>query len=134
MKQFLALTAVLLMGTIIFGCASNGTPLGAKKTVPTISIKGPVTLDKKGIIEVSGSGFIPNSEIILLFRTTDGVQSDIGDTLEPAPHANVAGNWKTTWKYGRLIKKKLINEGSYTLNAVDGDYNKLSSVTFSFKK
>lgn len=48
--------------------------------------------------------------------TTDGVQSDIGYAVTPAPVADAKGNWTTTWSYGRFVKKKLVAEGDYRRN------------------
>lgn len=134
MKQLLSIIVTLLMGLFVLGCSNVGAQSSLKKVNPEISIEGPVNLDKKGTVKISGKGFQPGSEVVLLFSTSDGVQSDIGDTLKPAPKADAEGKWKTTWKYGRLVKKKLVSAGGYAMVAVDNDYNKLASVTFTFKK
>ena len=107
---------------------------GASAGEAAITAGGPAKLDKKGTLELSGSGFAPNSEIVLVFATDDGVQSDIGYALKPAPAADAGGNWKTTWSYGRFVKKKLVKAGDYTLVATDADFNPVAKAKIQFVK
>lgn len=99
-----------------------------------ITIAGPVKLDKKGVVEVNGKGFAPNSKIVVLFTTIDGVQSDIGYALKPEPVADAAGTWKTEWSYGRFVKKKLVANGRYNISVVDEDFNEIVSTSIDFVK
>ena len=100
---------------------------------PQITAADLLKLDKKGKIELAGQGFTPHSEITLLLTTTDGVQSDIGYAVTPAPVADAKGNWTTTWSYGRFVKKKLVAEGDYSLIATDEDFTPLAQGTVTFK-
>lgn len=97
---------------------------------PQITAADLLELDKKGKIELAGQGFTPHSEITLLLTTTDGVQSDIGYAVTPAP---AKGNWTTTWSYGRFVKKKLVAEGDDSLIATDEDFMPLAQGTVTFK-
>ena len=73
-----------------------------------LSVAGDASLDKKGTLEISGTGFAAQQPILLLFTTKDGVVSDISYALDPAPKADADGNWSTIWSYGRFVKKKLV--------------------------
>ena len=92
-----------------------------------------VPLDKKGKVTIMGSGFQTGQELRLLFKTADGVMTNIGPRLEPQPVANERGAWATVWSYGRVVKKKLIKEGVYAILVTDTDYNILASAPLSFK-
>lgn len=100
---------------------------------PKVSTKGALALDAKGTAELSGTGFTPNADVILLFTTKDGVESDISYAVDPAPKADADGNWKTTWSYGRFVKKKLVEAGDYQLVATDADFTPFSQSTITFK-
>ncbi len=130
MKRFLAVILTLAVATLFVGCAN----LGAKaKPNYEVSVAGPAKLDKKGHIEISGKGFSPQSNIVLLLNA-GGIKSDIGDALKPTPVADADGAWKTTWSYGRMVKKKIIKAGSYNIDVVNEDYEKMTSVSISFAK
>ncbi len=127
MKRLLGVAAAMVLfmaATVVM--AQN--PSAAKLVVDTPQ----VTLSKKTVVQLSGHGFKPGQEIAVLFTAVDGVLSDIGFALDPAPVADQDGNWKTTWKCGRFIKKKLIKAGTYTLKAADTDYNVMAEATVTF--
>ena len=118
---------IIVASAFLIAACSVTTP------TPQITAAGLLDLDKKGKIELSGQGFTPHSEITLLLTTTDGVQSDIGYAVTPAPVADAKGNWTTTWSYGRFVKKKLVAEGDYSLIATDEDFTPLAQGTVTFK-
>ena len=93
-----------------------------------------VTMSKKATVSLSGQGFKPNEEVVILFTAVDGVVSDIGFALDPQPVADQTGAWTTTWKCGRFISKKLIKEGTYILKAADAEYNTLAEAKVMFTK
>lgn len=134
MKRFMALIVFLMVATFVVGCAGVTTKAEMDKTSITISTAGPFTLDKKGKLDFGGNGFTPGTDIVLIFNSSDGVKSDLSDALKPAPKADATGAWATTWSYGRMVKKKIIKEGSYTIDIVNEDYDKLSSVIVTFAK
>lgn len=131
MKRFFTAIVFLAVATLVVGCANFASK--AEKSNYEVSVAGSAQLASKGKIEISGKGFVPNSNIVLLLNAGD-VKSDIGDALKPAPVADATGEWKTTWSYGRMVKKKIIKAGDYTVDVVNEDYDKLSSVTINFTK
>ena len=131
MKKNLVFGLMALMITALIGCAGLGD---RTKTTFRMDAEKIVKLDKKGAAQITGNGFIPGSEVILLFVTDDGVQSDIGYALEPAPRADNDGSWITTWSYGRFVKKKMVKEGKYLISAVDEDFNVLCEASIEFVK
>lgn len=115
----------------LVGCASLG--IGQGKSDAKLIVDTPtVTMSKKATVGLSGQGFKPGEEVVILFTAVDGVVSDIGFALDPQPVADEAGAWTTTWKCGRFISKKLIKEGTYTLKAAAADYNILAEATVAF--
>lgn len=100
---------------------------------PTLTVNNPLALDDKGSTQLSGSGFAPNHEVIVLLSTADGVDSDIGYALEPAPVADANGNWQSAWNYGRFVSKKLVGTGAYQLTATDADFVPLATATLNFE-
>ncbi len=132
MKRFLAAIMLLAVASLFAGCAGMGSK--AETMNYKVSVAGPAKLDKKGSIEISGSGFAPNSNIVLIFNSADGIKSDLSGSLKPAPVADADGNWTTTWGYGRMVKKKIIKAGSYKIDVVNDDYETLTSTSVSFAK
>ena len=102
---------------------------------PKVEVISPVKMDKKATTTIKGQGFKPGQEVNLLFTAKDGIESDIGYALDPAPKADQSGNWSTTWKCGRFIDKKLVLEGkSYKIAVTDVDYNPIAQTFVSFSK
>lgn len=134
MKRILTALALLVVATLVVGCASVTPSANMEKTTLQVSTAGPFTLDKKGEINITGKGFAPGINISLVLNTGDGVLSDLSDALEPEPKTDSTGNWATTWSYGRMVSKKIITAGSYTIDIVNEDYEKLSSVIVTFAK
>lgn len=99
-----------------------------------LKVPASTALDKKGMLEISGSGFKANEPVLLLFTTADGVTSEIGYALKPEPVADTKGNWSTQWSYGRFVKKKLVAAGDFTLSATDDDFNELAATKIKFQK
>jgi hypothetical protein len=129
MKRFLAATILLAVATLFSGCAGMNSTMDYK-----VFAASPAKLDTKGSIEISGIGFHAGDNIVLLFNSADGIKSDLSGSLKPSPVADAAGNWKTTWGYGRMVKKKIISAGSYKIDVVNNDYEKLASVSVTFVK
>jgi hypothetical protein len=91
-----------------------------------------VKMSKKAKITIMGAGFKPGQEIRLLFTDVGGVEADIGYALKPKPVANESGTWITTWSCGRYISKKLIKQGTYSIAAIDSEYNFLAHAPVGF--
>ncbi len=132
MKRFLTAIVFLIVGTLVVGCASVTPKAEMEKSTMTVSAAGPFTLDNKGKLDFSGKGFVPGTNIVLIFNSSDGVKSDLSDALKPAPEVDASGAWATTWSYGRMVKKKIIKAGSYTIDIVNEDYDPLASVVVTF--
>ncbi len=82
-----------------------------------------------------GTGFKPGQEVRILFVSPDGLQSDIGYALKPAPKPDKAGSWATTWNAGRYVARKLINPqgGGYKIVVADSEYNAIAQTTVFFQ-
>jgi len=93
-----------------------------------------IPLDKKGKATLMGSGFEAGQEVRIIILTVDGLNSDITHYCKPAPVADNSGKWSTVWSYERLVKKKLIKEGSYTCIVTDKNYNDIANTKLNFKK
>lgn len=132
MKRFLAAIVLLAVATLFTGCAGMNSK--TETMAYKVSVAGPAKLDKKGSIEISGSDFKPGVNVVLIFNSADGIKSDLSGSLKPAPVADAKGNWKTTWGYGRMVKKKIIKAGSYKIDVVNDDYETLTSTSITFAK
>lgn len=132
MKRLMVLLAMMAAITMFSGCATNQPTAKMDSDDMQMVAKGPFTLDKKGKLDLSGSGFPPHSNVVLIFNSNDGIKSDLSDALKPLPKANANGDWSTSWSYGRMVSKKIIKAGAYTIDIVDEDYNKISSVIVTF--
>lgn len=133
MKRSMALIVCLVAGMLVVGCAGLSSQSDMKPDYQ-VSAAGPAKLDTKGKIELGGSGFKTGDAITLLFVSKDGIKSDLSGSLKPEPVADENGSWKTTWSYGRLVKKKIIQEGHYTIDVVNDDYETLTSLSLAFEK
>lgn len=133
---YVLMTGMLILGLV--GCAAmeKGKTVTEEKVStpgPMVMVANPyVKLDKKATVTIVGTGFQPDQEVNLLFTTVDGVQTDIGYALKPAPKANKIGAWVTTWDCGRFISKKLITKGAYKIMVTDSDYNVVDHAPVAF--
>ncbi|PID43437.1 MAG: hypothetical protein CSB48_05055 [Proteobacteria bacterium] len=138
MRPVNTLTAFLIATTLLVGCAGSNTAMvandamAADDTAVSVTAPGLAPLDKKGKLDLSGQGFVPGTRIVLIFNSSDGIKSDLTGSLKPSPVVDAYGNWSTTWSYGRLVKKKIIKAGSYKIDIVNEDYDRLASTRVSF--
>ena len=130
------LTIWVVASLVLMGCAQlAGNESKAEGPAPTVEVMSPVKMSKKATTTIKGQGFKPGQEVNLLFTAKDGIESDIGYALEPAPKADESGAWSTTWKCGRFIARKLVLEGkSYKIAVTDGEYNPIAHTFVSFSK
>jgi|GEM_PF-588856 hypothetical protein len=120
---------ILAHDTIAFQKDDVSTPASPPLVVATPMVK--MANDAK--VAISGEGFKPGEEIVILYTDPNGVTADIGYALKPEPKADSNGGWSTTWNCGRYIKKKLIREGVRSITVVDGDeYNILAHDSIYF--
>ena len=133
MKKTLGvLTAVIFL---FIGCSSPGmgkSQEGGMK--PSVEMAGPVKLDKKAKTMIQGKGFKPGQELYVVFTDKNGIESDIGYALKPAPKADDKGNWSATWNCSHFVAKKLVKEGEFKLAVTDTDYNPLAHTMVKFTK
>jgi hypothetical protein len=91
-------------------------------------------LAPKAKIDIMGSGYIPDEEVRILFTDAEGMQTDIGYALEPAPKAGKSGAWLTTWDCEEFIKAKLVTDGAFELVVTDNEFKPLAKTYIYFKK
>jgi hypothetical protein len=108
--------------------------INAAETTPSVEVAGPVKMSKKAKVTIQGKGFKPGMEVAILLTDKNGIQSDVGYALKPAPKADESGTWSTTWKCGRFIARKLVKAGSYKITVTDADYNSLADTLVTFAK
>ncbi|MFH1489967.1 MAG: hypothetical protein ABII06_13775 [Pseudomonadota bacterium] len=133
MKKTLGvLTAVIFL---FIGCSSLGTGKSQEGGMkPSVEMAGPVKLDKKAKTMIKGKGFKPGQEVYVVFTDKNGIESDIGYALKPAPKADDKGNWSTSWNCAHFVAKKLVKEGEFKLTVTDMDYNPLARTMVRFQK
>lgn len=102
---------------------------------PVVTVATPVTiLSKKLSIGIMGAGYVPGQEIRILFTDEDGMQTDIGETLEPAPLVNKSGAWNTTWMADDFVKAKIVKAGVFTLTVANEELEPLARTAIAFKE
>ena len=122
----------LVCGTLI-GVGSSSAEEGLQPR-PTVVVANPmVKIEKNAALVIMGSGFKPGQEIRVLFKPLDGVFGDIGYALKPYPKPNKYGNWVTTWKCGRHLRKN-IKESAYNLTVFTMEYDFLAQTPIAFYK
>ena len=119
----IVLSLVAVVGLLV----SAGTALGAGPQVMFGADQIDLATETK--IVIKGTGFQPEQALEVLYIDPDGVQTDIGYALEPAPKADGQGNFETTWDASRYISKKLLKAGDYEVLVTDADYNPLAKST-----
>ena len=124
-----SMVAVFLLAGLFACAAGTGQGSGVKPVVQTAE---PVKMSKKAKVGINGSGFKPGQEVYLVFTDKNGIESDIGYALKPAPKADAEGKWSTTWSCGRFIARKLVKAGDYKLTVTDTEYNPLTETTVTF--
>jgi hypothetical protein len=105
-----------------------------KELASAVAVATPsVTLGKKVAVDIMGAGYDPDQEVRILFTDADGMQTDIGYALEPAPKANKAGAWVTTWTVDEFIKANLVAAGAFTLTVTNNEFKPLAQTGIAFK-
>jgi len=106
-----------------------------KRGVASVSVSPQLSeLAPKSKIDIFGSGFIPGEEVRILYTDADGMQTDIGYALEPAPKASKSGAWLTTWDCEEFIKAKLVTDGAFELVVTNSEFKPLAKAYVFFKK
>lgn len=123
---------LVVLVTCVLGLAAVSTVYAGSASLATDPKI--IALDKKGKVTLKGSGFKSGQELRLLLTTVDGVKADIGHYLKPVPMADSDGNWSSSFKYGRFVKKKLIKQGDYELLITDISYKTILATNLTFKK
>jgi len=120
---------VIALTGMLTACASRSGGLASGASVEIPQVK----MSKKATVVITGKGFKPGQEINIVLITNDGVRTDIGYALKPAPKSDDSGSWVTTWNAGQLVAKKLVKKGANKIMIYDGDYNQLAqgAVVFS---
>jgi hypothetical protein len=139
MKKFLGYMTAVFFIIGLMGLTGSSI-LGPSKCIaaevgPTLAIGTPmVKMSKKSQVVIMGTGFKPGQELVVLFSTADGNQSDIGYALKPAPKADQTGSFASTWGAGRYVRKGFIKGGVYKIEVTDTDYNALAHGVVFFVK
>jgi hypothetical protein len=128
-----------LVAVIVLVCLMGYTHMVAGKGTakrepgPTVVIGTPmVEMSKNARVVIMGTGFDPGQKVRIFFTTTDGVRADVGYALDGKPVANDIGAWVVTWKCGRLIQRKLVTEGAYTITVTEPDSTFLAHAPVTF--
>lgn len=127
---------IILAIFILAGCSSMQAGKGGMaQNSSTVEVAGPVKWDKKATATIMGKGFKPGQEVNILFTPKDGVPSDVGWGLKPAPKANDSGDWTTKFDIGRFIDRKLVDAGKpYKLVVTDSNYVPIAQTFITITK
>lgn len=134
MKKLVCLFVVGIFLSFGFSAVAIGES-ASKQATPTVETSGPIKMEAKATVTLSGKGFKPGQEVNLLFTAEDGMQSDISYGLKPAPKADDSGAWSTTWAAGDFVDVKMVKTGkAYKITVTDSDYQPLAQTSVEFAK
>ncbi len=115
----------------------KGSPAGENEPGPIVIVATPVVeLKSAAQVVIMGSGFEPGQELLVLLATMQGSNKIIyeiswGLSVNPLV-ANELGAWTTVFVPGRLVSKKVMSEGTYTVTVTDAEYNPLAYAPVAF--
>ena len=123
------LTRIFLIMVLVFGITGCATTEKKPEWPGTLEILTPVLdlANKETDVKLKGTGFTPDQEVMVLYTDGDGIRTDVGWALDPAPKADANGAWEATWDAKRFVQKKMIKEGEYMITVTDADYNEIDS-------
>lgn len=124
-----SMVAIFLLAGLLACVAGTGQE---SKVKPMAQVAEPVKMTKKAEVAINGKGFKPGQEVYIVLTDKNGIETDIGYALKPAPKADNAGNWSTMWDCSRFIARKLVKAGENKLTVTDTDYNTLTQTTVTF--
>lgn len=134
MKKVIGLLVLGVSFTLVWNSIVAAENASKQKT-PAVEVTGAVKMDKKATVTISGKGFKPGQEVCLLFTAEEGMQSDIGYGLKPAPKADDSGSWSTVWAVGDFVGAKMVKGGkSYKITVTDSDYQPIAHGSVEFVK
>jgi len=109
-----------------------GVPVQASS--PTLTVTPMVKMSKEATVSLLGSGFTPDQALSIVITDRNGITANLGAYLSSKPVADSSGGFATTWKAGRYISKKLVQEGVTASKVMDSDYNLLTHGSVAFTK
>lgn len=111
-----------LMALLFIGCAGLGQEV-QKQNMSFVVTTPVVELSKGAKVKMSGTGFTPKQEVMLLFTDAGGEMSVISGAVNPAPIPNDKGAWAAEWDCSRYLK--VIEPGKAKIAVVDQDFKPL---------
>ncbi|MEZ5824984.1 MAG: hypothetical protein R3C97_09650 [Geminicoccaceae bacterium] len=125
-RAWLAAAAAILLG------AGGAASVHAGEMTLSVEPKT-APLTKEGSVVVTGAGFEPGAPIVMLMQTIDGLESDIGEYLDPALEVGEDGAFSVTYAYGAFVRRKLVDANAYKLSVTDENYNAQASTEIVFE-
>jgi len=134
--------AILAASLVVLAVGTNfdivkSSPASMSEASPTVMVANPILELSSGTqVVIMGSGFEPGQELRLLVHTLNRgnkMTDEIGWALTEDPLvADELGAWITVFTPGRLISKKIITEGVYSITATDNEYTPLAYTAVAF--
>ena len=123
----LVIGLLVVSGSNLLAASAGGNP--GPKVVVTPSA---APLSSKAQVVLMGSGFQPGQEINLVVHAKGQLRTNINDLVDTLPVPDEGGAWVTGWTLGRYTRfvSKMGEEGMYTLEVTDADYNVLTTAPF----
>ena len=142
-RVLLAVTILVgtVLGLLLAGCASE-TPAESPET----KLQGTVTTDRavvpfeagakksKEEVVISGSGFEPGIEVLILLPDSWGNLNNIVPLVDESPLiVNEDGTFEFAWKLDRWTRPQVGAAGLFSLQVVDTDFNTLATTPLELK-
>ena len=135
MKRCFGFLIAVFFVVSVIGFSGINTICLAGDAGPVLALGTPlVKVSKKAKVIIMGSGFKPGVELSILVTDANGLETDIGYALKPAPKADATGTWATTWNAGRFVSKKIVSAGPCKITVTDANYNPVAHTVVFFQK
>ncbi len=142
-KRRVLLAVTILAGAVlglllVAGCTPE-TPVETEPP-PTVTTDRAVVPFEAGakksseVVVISGAGFEPGTEVLVLLPDGWGNLNDIVALAEQSPlMVNEDGSFELSWKLDRWTRKDVGGAGLFSLLVVDADYNTLATTPLELR-
>ncbi|MFC1978260.1 hypothetical protein ACFLWS_08410 [Chloroflexota bacterium] len=144
-RRRVLLVVTILVGTVLglllAGCTAK-TPAESPETkpAPTVTTDRAVVPFEAGAekskeeVVISGSGFEPGIEVLILLPDSWGNLTNIGVLVDDSPIiVNEDGTFEFAWKLDRWTRQDVGGAGLFSLQVVDTDFNTLATTPLELR-
>ena len=142
-RVLLAVTITMgtVLGLLLAGCTAEAPAESPeKKSTATVTTDRDVVPFEAGAkkskeeVVISGSGFEPGIEVLILLPDSWGNLNNIVPLTDDSPLiVNEDGTFELAWKLDRWTRENVGGAGAFSLQVVDTDYNTLATTPLELR-